>query len=395
MKERKLKIALFHPWLKSKGGAERVVLEFLKNTIHKVEVYTWVYKKDSTFEEFENFKVNVIAPRFLEKFSNKFILRGIFTLFGLFSKIDLRKYDLFFISTSGVAEFITFRNYKEGKTYAFVHTILRDSYKDNIKWNLKYRYRNPVNKLLYLGAVLFYRILERIAWRKIDCPIFNSELSKKRAEQNGLLKDKRSYIVHPPMNLKVTKKVNKNRDNFFLYVSRFNLLKRQDVLIEAWKEFQKSSGEYKKYKLVLVGGFENEKYMSRVKDLIKKGDEIEIKLNISDKELKELYSKSLAVLFVPFLEDFGIVPFEALSFGKPLIAVEGGGYMDLIKNSPNLIKIKEKLDRELMIKEIAGGIETFIKNKNRFNYKPEQFPELAPLSFTGKIEDIFLKRSGF
>ena len=91
MKSEKLRIALFHPWLKSKGGAERVVLEFLKNTIHEVEVYTWVYLRESTFSEFKQFNVKVIAPKFFENFSNKFILRGLFLFTSLFSKIPHRR----------------------------------------------------------------------------------------------------------------------------------------------------------------------------------------------------------------------------------------------------------------------------------------------------------------
>ena len=39
--EKQKKIALFHPWLKSRGGAERVVLEILKSN-KNIDLYTWV-----------------------------------------------------------------------------------------------------------------------------------------------------------------------------------------------------------------------------------------------------------------------------------------------------------------------------------------------------------------
>ena len=57
----KKKIALFHPWLKSKGGAEKVVLELLKDRDNEVDVFTWVYDQEKTFEEFKNFRINVIS----------------------------------------------------------------------------------------------------------------------------------------------------------------------------------------------------------------------------------------------------------------------------------------------------------------------------------------------
>jgi len=386
--EKKLKIALFHPWLKSRGGAERVVLEFLKNTSFEVDLYTWVYKEENTFEEFKKFKINVIAPKFLERFSNKFILRSVFSLFGLFSKIPLKNYDFFFISTSGIAEFITLRNYKPGKTFAYVHTILRDSYKDNVRWNLKYRYNNYFSKLFYLAAVFTYRFFERIFWRRIDVPIFNSRLSLNRAKSNNLLGGKEPFIVYPPVPLKKLGKSSGKIGNYFLYVSRFNLAKRQDVLIKSWKAFVKTN---KGYKLVLVGGSENKDYFDLINKSINKEDNIEIKMDVSDEELRKLYSECLAVVFVPLLEDFGIVPFEALSFGRPLIAVDKGGYMDLIKNSPNLIKIRELLDSNLMVEEISEKLNFFVGRKGNYNYRPEKFPKLSPNNFTREIERIFKK----
>ena len=51
MIDKKLKIAVFHPWLKSRGGAERVVLEFMKNSQFEIDLYTWVYREEDTFDD--------------------------------------------------------------------------------------------------------------------------------------------------------------------------------------------------------------------------------------------------------------------------------------------------------------------------------------------------------
>ena len=64
-----VRIALFYPWIKSRGGAEKVILEILKNKSHEVDIYTWVYDKKNTFEEFEEFKINVVAPKIAKKLS--------------------------------------------------------------------------------------------------------------------------------------------------------------------------------------------------------------------------------------------------------------------------------------------------------------------------------------
>jgi glycosyltransferase involved in cell wall biosynthesis len=386
-----MRIALFHPWIKSKGGAERVVLEFLKNTKHKVDVYTWIYDKVNTFEEFEKFNIKVIAPKIARLFARSYILRGLFFPISLFSKIPLKNYDAFFISTGGLAELITFKNYKPKKTYTYIHTILRASREEDVKWNLKYRYKDPFSKLAYLIAVYIYRFFERRAWKKIDVAIFNSELSLERAIKHNLVKEKKVYVVYPPIDVKKFTKLKIKTGNFFIYPARFGMAKRQDLLLDAWKDFVNKHPEYS---LILVGSLENKKYFEKIKKMAKEIKNVEIKINISDKELSQLYSNCLAVIFVPFMEDFGLVPFEAIAAGKPLIAIDKGGYVNLIKNLSSVIFAKEKIDFYKTKREICKALENFIKKKRYFvimgkkNRKYIQKLGLDSKTFARKIDEI-------
>ena len=50
---------------------------------------------------------------------------------------------------------------------------------------------------------------------------------------------------------------------------------------------------------------------------------------LSDEEVAELYRRCRAVLF-PGLEDFGIVPLEAMAAGRPVIAFAGGGALETV-----------------------------------------------------------------
>ena len=378
------KIALFHPWIKSRGGSEKVVLEILKNKTHKVDIYTWVYDKENTFEEFENFKINVIAPKFAKNFSRYYILRGLFFPIALFSKIPLKKYDFFLISTSGLAELITLRNYKPGKTGAYVHTILRATYEKDIKWNLKHRYKDSFAKFLYLIATNIYLKLEKISWKKIDVAIFNSELSFQRTKEHDLINGKKTHIIHPPIDVDKFKKLKVEKGNYFLYISRFHPTKRQDVLIKAWYGFTK---EYTEYKLILGGNIENEKYFNHIKNLARKTKNIEIRTNVQDEERLKLFAGCLAGIFIPFIEDFGIVPFEILATGKPLIAVNKGGYVDLIKKIPQVTLINEKYNGEKMVRETREGLEKFLKSK----IKPKKIiiNEISSQNFIRRLNKVF------
>ncbi|EFD92922.1 MAG: glycosyl transferase group 1 [Candidatus Parvarchaeum acidophilus ARMAN-5] len=119
---KKIKIALFVPWIKSKGGVERTILRILENPLYECDVYTFFYNKKSTFEEFNKYNINVIG-----KLNSKgFIGKGL----GLFLKLlstkikGLEEYDIFIVSTAGIAASITIRN-KHKKTVALCHTPLR------------------------------------------------------------------------------------------------------------------------------------------------------------------------------------------------------------------------------------------------------------------------------
>ena len=380
------KIALFHPWIKSRGGSEKSVLEILKSRKYDVELYTWIYEESKTFEEFKKFKINVLAPKILRKVSRTYLLKSLFLPISLFSKIPLKKYEYFLISTSGVAEFITFRNYKPKKTYGYIYTPLRAASKDIVNWNFQNRYKNFLSRFFYLIAVKFYKILEQIAWKRIDKAIFISELSLERARIKGLLKNKKTEIIYPPVNVEKFNKLKTNEGNYFLYVSRFNKPKRQDVLLKSWKIFSKN---HPQYKLVLAGNIENEKYFNEVKKLANETKNVEIKTNLNEIEIMNLYANCLAVVFVPFIEDFGIVPFEALATGKSLIAVDRGGYVQLINKNKQFHKIKEVPSEEEMINEINIGLEKFLKSK--VVPKKINLEEVSSTNFIKKLEEIFIK----
>lgn len=384
--EKKLKIALFFPWIKSRGGAERVILELLKNSKQKIDVYTWVYNKENSFDEFKEFKINVIAPKTAEKISRFYILRGLFFPISLFSKIPLERYDLFLIYGSGMEELTTFRNYLPKKTYAYINTPLRAACKEIVEWDLKQRYKNPVSKFLYLVSIKIYKLLEKLAWKKIDKAIFISELSLERAREHGLLKNKKTEIIYPPVDVEKFKRIKAKKGNYFLYVSRFNEPKRQDLLIESWKLFVKN---HPNKKLILAGSIENKKYFKKIKKIADETKNVEIKTNLKDKEILELYANCLAVIFIPFIEDFGIVPFEALSAGKPLIAVDKGGYVKLIEKIPQFFKIRELQSKKLMVEEINKVLERFLKSK--IKAKRVIIKETSIQNFIKRFEEALIK----
>ena len=363
-----MKILLFHPWLKSKGGAERVVYEYYKRSKHKIKILTWNYIKEKTYDFREKDIIGLYDKRY-ERIFRGYLIRGGFSLLNLLIKYEIDNFDLLLISTGGIAELILSNQDFDIPKVAYTNTILRATYKYDIYWNIKYRFRNYY-LLPYKVALNAYNYLEKKAWKRIDFAIFNSELSRKRALDKNLINKEKTDIIYPGANL--SNLYNDNSEDYFLYISRIELKKRQTILIKSFAKFVK---KYPEYKLYLVGNIENRKYYLEILKLIKYynlQNNVRLYSNLSDEKLKEIYAKSLACIYIPYMEDFGIVPLESLAAGKYLINVYPSGNYELLKKAPGIYWIRERFYEEPMINEIYNALEYFVKNKDKLIEKGKE-----------------------
>ena len=364
-----MKILLFHPWLKSKGGGERLVYEYFKRSRHKIKIMTWIYIKEKTYDFGEKNVISLYDKKFERIFRQYLARGGLLFLDRLIRKFNIDDFDLLLISTAGIAELLLFNQNFNIPKVLYSHSILRAAYKYDIYWNLKYRIPN-IEVLPYKVALNVYNFLEKRMWKKIDFVIFNSELSRKRALDKNLIDINKTDVIYPGVDIQNI--YNDNPENYFLYVARFALPKRQHILVKAFAKFVK---KYPEYELYLVGGIENNKYYLKILRLIKEynlHNNVKIFINVSDEKLKELYAKSLACMYIPYMEDYGIVPFEAMSAGKYLINVYPAGSYELLKDAPGIYWIKERFYEEPMVDEIYKSLEHFIKNKDELIEKGKE-----------------------
>lgn len=293
--------------VKGKGGAERVMLEIVKE--FQADIFPIPYKKSfPEFENFEIFTVPLLSERFSIKprifdvvFSN---LEGKIKNFAL----NLSKYDIVFIGKAkGV--FTGIKNhpniyYCHGPpSYIFQH---RKTYAE--------KYGKP-----FIFWSNFQKKIWDMALDHIDKWLTNSEATRKVLEK---LWNVEAKVVHPPVCTEKFK--NGESRDYFISVQTLSVGKRVDWQVKAFNGLNE--------KLVIVGtGPEKEK-------LEKQADEnIKFKGNVNDEELIDLYSHCKAVIQTNPWEDFGITPVEGMASGKPAICPNRAGFTETITKETGIL----------------------------------------------------------
>lgn len=168
--------------------------------------------------------------------------------------------------------------------------------------------------------------------------IVNSGFTKKFIDKEYGVNSK---IYYPPVSVKEFSP--KRKQNIICYVGRFSSLaqkKRQDVLIDAFKEFYKSS---KEWKLVLAGGIEVGNDMVASLKEQSKGIPLEILTSPSFSQIKELMGVSKMFwsasgfgvdedLDPVSVEHFGITVVEAMAAKAVPLAINKGGHKEIIES---------------------------------------------------------------
>jgi glycosyltransferase involved in cell wall biosynthesis len=115
-------------------------------------------------------------------------------------------------------------------------------------------------------------------------------------------------------------------ENIFLTVGQLWPHKRIKLIIEAIKHVDNAQ-------LYIVGNGPEKERLQRMAQGLGLGDRVFFLHGLTNLEVQILFSRALAVVFTPMKEPFGIVALEAMAAGKPLIAVEEGGFVEAVDES--------------------------------------------------------------
>lgn len=342
-----MKLLILQPYLNIKGGAERVILEMAKH--YKAPILTLEYDKKLTYPEFSELDVRVIGKKVpLSSLLPYRASQGLRYGYNFYNLKIKDEYDVLnpHISPS---EWI---RHKNERVLWYCHTPPREVYD---LYSTRMKNRTQKEKLLYASMTHMYKLIAGRTVKKIESIATNSKTTGERIEKYY----SRQPVVIPP-GVEYSSFENAGDERFFFYPSRLIINKQQDYVIRAFKYFilKLSNPKNKKYSLILAGTIskdpEHIKYLEYLK-VLSKNLNVKILTNLSDNKLKELYSKSTAVLFASKNEDYGLVPLEGMSSGKPIISINEGGPRETILNGKTGFLVNSE-------KEMAEKMQFIVEN---------------------------------
>jgi glycosyltransferase involved in cell wall biosynthesis len=248
-----------------------------------------------------------------------------------FEAMDLRGYDLVLSSDSALAKGVIL---DQGSTHVcYCHSPMRclydqsREYIEDMPW-----YARPVFRI----ASHYLRVWDFVAAQRVDLLLANSGNVAQRIRSYYNLP---SQVIYPPVQTQAGY-LSSDTGDYFLSVSRLTPPKRVDLLIEACNRLGK--------RLIIVG-----KGRERTRLLKLAGSTIEFEGHVTDHRLKELYAQCRAFLFAAN-EDFGIVPVEAQSYGRPVIAYGTGGSLETVIEGQTGVYFREQT-----VSSVVDAIERF------------------------------------
>ena len=305
-----LRVALVHDWLTGMRGGEKV-LEVLCELYPDATLFTLLHNEGAMSATIENMKIQTSFVQNLPFKKDHY--RNYLPLFPrAIESFDFAGYDLILSTSHCVAKGAK----PVGNTLhiCYCFTPMRyvwDQYEEYFGKDRAGIATRTAMKLVAPGL----RNWDVKSCSRVHFFIADSENVGRRIERYYA---RAADVIHAPVNTSLFTPSGKPGD-YYLVVSALVPYKRVDLAVDTFNQLGN--------RLVIVGsGPEAEKLKAKA------ASNVEFLGWENDETLAKFYANCRALIF-PGVEDFGIVPLEAMASGRPVIAFAEGGALETVVGS--------------------------------------------------------------
>ena len=349
-----LRVALVHDWLTGMRGGEKV-LDALCEMFPAAPLYTLVRVPGSVSARIEARPIHTSFVQHLPRPGSFY--RHYLPLYPLAVGLwDFSSYDLVISSSHCAVKSVKVPQRTVHVCYC--HSPMRYA------WDQFEAYFGPA-QIGELNSRLMRPIMRQMArWdrrtaSRVDRFLANSQYVAGRI---GRYYNRRSAVVHPPVDTDFYTPESRSSSAGFLIVSALVPYKRLDVAIEACRRVN--------VPLTVIGTGPEE---ARLRALA--GPDVRFLGWLRDEEIRTHYRSAIATL-LPGTEDFGIVPVESQACGTPVVALADGGARETVIDGQTGILVPEPTAEAFasaLNRAIDGQFDPATARANALRFSKQQF----------------------
>lgn len=365
-----LKVGLVHDWLVSMRGGEKV-LEVLCQRFPEAPIWTLVYNPEAVSSTISSHRIKSSVLQHLPFGTTQY--RHYLPLFPLLAELTtVHDCDIVISSSHAVAKAMVRKDKHNRPLHiCYIHTPMR------YIWDRFDDYFGP-QQVGHLASRFFFhpiakalRAYDRQTIDRVDVFVANSRFVAQRVKHHY---GRDAEIIAPPVDIERFGACKRSPEDWYLMVSALAPYKRVDHAIRACSRLGRE--------LKVVGKGPEEGSLKMLAHSL--GAPVEFLGFVDDSELVTYYARARALVF-PGVEDFGIVPVEAIAAGCPVIALAKGGILDsMTRDTAQLYFSEEPEGLEQAM--VAFESRTFVESELR-----ARAASFAPEQFLGRFEDLLAR----